>query len=74
MTPLALALSDFFAEAARRGEIRGDLKPEELTGVFSAMMFGLLLRNVVETPRWRRPTLKRAVELFARGIAAEPRE
>jgi hypothetical protein len=69
-TPLTMALTSFFADAIRRGEIRADLKPEELTGTFSAMMFGLLLRNIVEDPRFRRPVLKRAIELFARGVSA----
>lgn len=73
-TPLAAALVQFFAEAARQGEIRADLKPEELTGMFSAMIFGLLLRGTVETPRWRRPLLKRAIDLFARGITTRTRE
>ncbi len=69
-TPLAAMLHERFAVGAKHGDIRSELRPEELTGVFSAIVFGLLLRGVVESPRWRRPLLRRAIDLFARGILA----
>ena len=43
--PFVVTLVDYFSEAAERGEVRTDLSPEEITGVFLTTLFGLRRRR-----------------------------
>ena len=66
--PLVVALVDYFSEAAERGEVRKDLSPEEITGVFLVTLFGFVV-GAPDTLAERMPEFARAVDVFERGIA-----
>jgi len=67
-TAVTAAVAALIADAARRGEVRGDVSPEQLADVFFAAVFGLLLR-LVESPGERRPGLQALVDVLVRGMA-----
>jgi AcrR family transcriptional regulator len=67
--PLLEAVMQFFREAQERGEMRGDLTPWELTTIFLASMFGVLLSQAEPLGPELRPALKRVIDVFVRGIA-----
>lgn len=64
--PLLTAMSDFFADAAERGEVRSDLEPEEVVGLFLGSLFGILASGSAEEEK--RPALSKLTEIFVRGI------
>jgi AcrR family transcriptional regulator len=64
--PLLTAMSDFFADAAERGEVRSDLEPEEAVGLFLGSLFGILASGSAEEEK--RPALSKLIEIFVRGI------
>ena len=67
-TPIPEALTEYFVEAGRRGEVRTDLTAAQLTGIFLASIFGSLLGSV-ESPSDRRPQLQGVIDVFLRGMA-----
>ena len=67
--PLLEAVMQFFREAQERGEVRGDLMPSELTMIFLTSMFGALLSQPDPLGPELRPSLKRMVDVFVRGVA-----
>lgn len=66
--PFVVALVDWFSEAAERGEIRTDLSPEEITGVFVTTLFGFVV-GAADSLEDRLQEFVRAVDVFERGIA-----
>jgi TetR/AcrR family transcriptional regulator, repressor for uid operon len=67
--PLLEAVMQFFREAQERGEVRGDLMPWELTTIFLTSMFGVLLSQQDALGPELRPSLKRVIDVFVRGVA-----
>jgi TetR/AcrR family transcriptional regulator, repressor for uid operon len=66
---LVEALMERFAAAQKRGEVRRDLTPLELTNVFLPGVYGLLQMKL-DSPRTElRQALRRVVDVFVRGIA-----
>jgi AcrR family transcriptional regulator len=63
------AVTQFFREAQQRGEVRGDLMPSELTAIFLTSMFGVLLSLADPLGPELRPSLKRVIDVFVRGVA-----
>jgi hypothetical protein len=64
-------LTELFAAAQRRGEIRRDLAPFDLTAVFLPGVYGLIQMRL-DAPRAElRAALRRVVDIFVRGIARE---
>jgi len=66
---LAEVVTRFFAAAQKRGEVRTDLTPFELTAVFLPGVFGLMLLRIDPPSPELRVTLQHAVDVFVRGIA-----
>ncbi len=67
---LVEALMDCFAAGQRRGEVRRDIAPFDLTNVFLPGVYGLLQMKL-DSPRGElRQALYRVVDIFVRGIAA----
>ncbi len=66
--PLMVELIDFFHECAGRGELRDDLAPEELVGIFMRSLFGWVAINV-ERPDEDDSALNAFVDIFARGAS-----
>jgi AcrR family transcriptional regulator len=66
--PLVVALVDYFTDAQERGEVRTDLAPEEIAGVFLTALFGFVIGGVdsIET---RLEDFRRIIDVFAKGIA-----
>jgi TetR/AcrR family transcriptional repressor of uid operon len=70
---LVEALMERFAAAQKRGEVRRDLTPLELTNVFLPGVYGLLQMKL-DAPRAElRQALRRVVDVFIRGIAPSRR-
>ncbi len=67
--PLLEAVKQFFREAQERGEVRSDLMPSELTIIFLTSMFGVLLSQPNPVGPELRPSLKRVIDIFVRGVA-----
>jgi len=66
---LVEALMERFAAAQKRGEVRRDLTPLELTNVFLPGVYGLLQMKL-DAPRAElRQALRRVVDVFVRGVA-----
>lgn len=63
------AVAQFFSEAQERGEVRADLTPSELTMIFLTSMFGVLLGQREELGPALRPSLRRVIDVFVRGVA-----
>ncbi len=66
--PLMVELIDFFHECAERGELRDDLAPEELVGIFMRSLFGWMAINV-ERADEEDSTLNDFVDIFVRGVS-----
>ncbi len=66
--PLMVELIDFFDECAGRGELRDDLAPEELVGIFMRALFGWMA-IIVERPDEEDSTLNAFVDIFVRGVS-----
>jgi AcrR family transcriptional regulator len=62
------ALATFFEAARRRGDIRCDLDPAELTAMFLPGVYGLLQLKLDTPPAEQRRALHRAVDIFVRGV------
>ncbi len=67
--PLQEAVTQFFREAQERGEVRADLMPSELTMIFLTSMFGVMLSRANPLGPELRPSLKRVIDVFVRGVA-----
>jgi hypothetical protein len=68
MEPLVVALVDWFTDAQERSEVRTDLAPEEIADVFLTQLFGFVI-GAVDSIESRLGELRRAIDVFARGIA-----
>ncbi len=66
--PLLVGMSDFFHECVERGELRDDLVPEELVGIFMRSLFGWMAIDV-EQPDEDRSTLDAFIDIFVRGVS-----
>jgi AcrR family transcriptional regulator len=66
--PLLVQMIDFFHECADRGELRDDLSPEELVGIFMRSLFGWVAIDV-EGPERDRRTLNGFVDIFVKGAS-----
>jgi AcrR family transcriptional regulator len=66
--PLVAVVSEFFAAAQARGQIRLDLAPAELVAAFFPGVFGVLLLKQDSDPTELRAALQAVVEVFVRGI------
>lgn len=64
---LIVALVDYFAEAAERGEVRSDLTPEEIAGIFLTSLFGYVA-TAVDPPEDRLHEFASTIDVFVRGI------
>jgi AcrR family transcriptional regulator len=69
---LVEAITGFFADAQRRGDVRRDLTPFDLTAVFLPGVYGLLQMKLEDPPSDVRSALYRVVDIFVRGIARRP--
>jgi len=65
--PFVVALVDYFGDAADRGEVRTDLSPEEITGVFLTSLFGFVV-SAADALEERLHEFEHAVDVFSRGI------
>jgi hypothetical protein len=65
---LVAVVSEFFAAAQLRGQVRQDLAPAELAAAFFPGVFGVLLLKQDSDPTELRATLHAVVEVFVRGI------
>jgi AcrR family transcriptional regulator len=65
---LVAVVSEFFAAAQARGQVRRDLAPAELVAAFFPGVFGVLLLKQDSDPTELRATLHAVVEVFVRGI------
>ena len=66
--PLLVEMSDFFHECAERGELRDDLVPEDLVGIFMRSLFGWVAITG-EQPDRARSTLDAFIDIFVRGVS-----
>jgi hypothetical protein len=66
--PLLGVLTQFFAEAGERGEVRRDLEPQVLMVIFGMLLFGLLLSSWKSVEE-RRLAVQGVVDFLIRGIA-----
>jgi len=67
--PLLVEMIDFFHECAERGELRDDLSPEELVGIFMRSLFGWVAIDVGRPePQAERSTLEAFVDIFVKGV------
>ncbi len=66
--PLLVEMIDFFLECAERGELRDDLAPEDLVGIFMRSLFGWVAINL-ERPDEDDSTLNAFVDVFVRGVS-----
>lgn len=62
-----------FAAAQRRGEIRSDVAPFDLTAVFLPGVYGLIQMKLDDPRPELRTALHRVVDIFVRGVAREPK-
>lgn len=67
--PLVAELERVLATAAERGELRAELRPDQLTVMFLTCVFGSLLTQV-DSPEERRASLESLVDVFLRGVGA----
>lgn len=65
--PLLVEVSDFFQECAERGELRDDLAPEALMGIFMRSLFGWVAIDA-DGPEGSESTLDAFVDIFVRGV------
>jgi TetR/AcrR family transcriptional repressor of uid operon len=65
--PLVVAMVDYFAEAAERGEVRTDIPPEEIAGMFLTTFFGFVASNF-ESLEDRLDVFTRMIDVFSKGI------
>lgn len=66
--PLLGGLTEFFAQAAERGEVRSDVEPQMLTVMFGMLLFGLLLSRM-RSAKEKRLAAEAVTDFFIRGIA-----
>jgi len=66
--PVAQVTTDYFRRAQQRGEVRGDLTPDELAAAFFPSVLGVLLLEPASAARRRRARLSLVVDVFVRGI------
>jgi len=66
--PLLVEMIDFFHECAERGELRDDLVPEDLVGIFMRSLFGWVAITG-EQPDRARSTLDAFIDIFVRGVS-----
>jgi AcrR family transcriptional regulator len=67
--PVLVSLTHYFAEAQERAEVRNDLGPSQLTVIFLTSIFGILLATGQSAPPDLRATMRRATDVFVRGIS-----
>ena len=67
--PLVVELERVLAAAAKRGELRAELRPDQLTVMFLTNVFGSLLAGA-DSPEERRVALESFVDVFLRGVGA----
>jgi TetR/AcrR family transcriptional repressor of uid operon len=67
---LVEVMTGFFAAAQRRGEVRDDVTPFDLTAVFLPGVYGLLQMKREDPLAELRAALHRVVDIFVRGITA----
>lgn len=65
---LVEVMTQFFAAAQQRGEVRKDVTPFDLTSAFLPGVYGLLQMKLVDPPAELRAALYRLVDIFVRGI------
>jgi AcrR family transcriptional regulator len=66
---LVEALTAFFTEAQKRGDVRADVAAFDLTAVFLPGVYGLLQMKLDDPRAELRAGLHRVVDIFVRGIA-----
>ena len=67
--PLLVEMIDFFHECAERGELRDDLSPEDLVGIFMRSLFGWMAIDVGRPEeKAEHSTLDSFVDIFVRGV------
>ncbi len=67
--PLVVAIVDYFAEAAERGEVRADLPPEEIANIFLTSLFGFVATSL-DALEERLDEFGRIIDVFVRGVSA----
>ena len=74
--PLLVEMIDFFHECAERGELRDDLSPEELVGIFMRSLFGWVAIDVERPGEGQNQgegrdhtTLDAFVDIFVKGAS-----
>ena len=67
--PLVVAIVDYFAEAAERGEVRTDLPPEEIANIFLTSLFGFVATSI-DALEERLEEFGRIIDVFVRGVSA----
>jgi AcrR family transcriptional regulator len=67
--PLVEELERVLAAASERGELRAELRPDQLTVMFLTCVFGSLLAGG-DSPEERRVALESLVDVFLRGVGA----
>lgn len=67
-------LAQLLARGQRRGEIRRDRKPEELSLFFQQMIFGTLVLWALHPPSKLKERLDETFELFWSGMRVRPRQ
>jgi hypothetical protein len=66
--PLVEVITSFFDAAQRRGQLRDDVTPFELTALFLPGTYGLLQMKLANPPAELRRGLYRGIDIFVRGI------
>jgi TetR/AcrR family transcriptional repressor of uid operon len=66
--PLIVTITDYFTDAAERGEVRTDLSPEEITLIFLTCLYGFV-SSAVEGIEERLEDFGRIIDVFVRGIS-----
>ena len=67
--PLIVAVVDYFADAAERGAIRGDISPELLAVRFLSSLYTIVPTGEPDLAE-QRDAIKWTVELFVHGVSA----
>jgi AcrR family transcriptional regulator len=65
--PYFKTIAEHVAALQRSGEVRGDLDPAEITGLFMTSFFGFLASATVP-PSQRRQAIARLLDVFVKGI------
>jgi AcrR family transcriptional regulator len=66
--PLVVAIVDYFAEAAERGEVRSDIPPEEITRIILTSLFGSII-TAADDFEERLQGFRSWIDVFVRGIS-----